>query len=254
MWKAIHPIPNPDPTPTFTGDPAANPDAGITRGSLYSNGAHDGRHLETGTTSAFNLSGQSWTFEGWFQHGETTPSGWGDIIGGTRDHPNYGGFTLRLTSANGLAANFFEGGSGGDGFGLSSTDPVTVGDSPSYFHHFALTWEDDAGANSTGLAELWIDGAWVDSADAPTGFSAAIADSNDMNQLIIGGRTAASGENTWEGRLDEFRWSDQVLQPWQFLNGSGLPPTEVIPEPSTLLIWTLLAGLGIGAGWRRRKR
>jgi hypothetical protein len=28
---------------------------------------------------------------------------------------------------------------------------------------------------------------------------------------------------------------------------------EIIPEPSTLLIWSLLAGLGIGAGWRRRK-
>jgi hypothetical protein len=28
----------------------------------------------------------------------------------------------------------------------------------------------------------------------------------------------------------------------------------IIPEPSTLLIWSLLAGLGIGAGWRRRKR
>jgi hypothetical protein len=28
----------------------------------------------------------------------------------------------------------------------------------------------------------------------------------------------------------------------------------IIPEPATLLIWSLLAGLGIGVGWRRRKR
>jgi hypothetical protein len=27
----------------------------------------------------------------------------------------------------------------------------------------------------------------------------------------------------------------------------------IIPEPSTLLIWSLLAGLGFGLGWRRRK-
>jgi len=27
----------------------------------------------------------------------------------------------------------------------------------------------------------------------------------------------------------------------------------VIPEPSALLVWTLLAGLGIGAGWRRKR-
>jgi hypothetical protein len=30
-----------------------------------------------------------------------------------------------------------------------------------------------------------------------------------------------------------------------------MPP---VPEPSTLLIWSLLAGLGIGVGWRRRTR
>jgi len=29
---------------------------------------------------------------------------------------------------------------------------------------------------------------------------------------------------------------------------------DVIPEPSTILIWSLLAGLGFAAGWRRRKR
>jgi len=28
----------------------------------------------------------------------------------------------------------------------------------------------------------------------------------------------------------------------------------LIPEPATLVIWTLLAGLGIAAGWHRRKR
>jgi hypothetical protein len=28
----------------------------------------------------------------------------------------------------------------------------------------------------------------------------------------------------------------------------------IIPEPSTLLIWSLLAGLGIGVGWWRRRR
>jgi len=32
----------------------------------------------------------------------------------------------------------------------------------------------------------------------------------------------------------------------------GVLPAQT-PEPSTLLIWSLLAGLGIGAGWRRRR-
>jgi hypothetical protein len=45
-----------------------------------------------------------------------------------------------------------------------------------------------------------------------------------------------------------------------FTGGSQIGPPESafaimpIPEPSTLLIWSLLAGLGIGAGWRRRER
>jgi hypothetical protein len=31
------------------------------------------------------------------------------------------------------------------------------------------------------------------------------------------------------------------------------PQTVIIPEPSTLLIWSLLAGLGVGLGWRRKR-
>jgi hypothetical protein len=38
----------------------------------------------------------------------------------------------------------------------------------------------------------------------------------------------------------------------------GLNEIEVygtpVPEPATLLVWSLLAGLGMGAGWYRRKR
>jgi len=33
----------------------------------------------------------------------------------------------------------------------------------------------------------------------------------------------------------------------------ALANTTVVPEPTTLLIWSLLAGLGVGLGWRRRK-
>jgi len=36
--------------------------------------------------------------------------------------------------------------------------------------------------------------------------------------------------------------------------GPQLEYMNVIPEPATILIWSLLAGLGIGVGWRRRKR
>jgi hypothetical protein len=46
---------------------------------------------------------------------------------------------------------------------------------------------------------------------------------------------------------------------WTQSGGSNLDVQAVvaiatIPEPTTLLIWSLLAGLGIGVGWRRRRK
>jgi len=35
--------------------------------------------------------------------------------------------------------------------------------------------------------------------------------------------------------------------------GQTLQLFAAVPEPATLLIWSLLAGLGIGLRWRRRK-
>jgi hypothetical protein len=35
---------------------------------------------------------------------------------------------------------------------------------------------------------------------------------------------------------------------------AAFEPDIIIPEPTTLLVWTLLAGLGIGCGWWRRKK
>lgn len=32
------------------------------------------------------------------------------------------------------------------------------------------------------------------------------------------------------------------------------PPTGIVPEPSTLIIWSLLGGLGIAVGWWRRRK
>jgi len=43
--------------------------------------------------------------------------------------------------------------------------------------------------------------------------------------------------------LDEFR----IGETWESVTA------YVVPEPTNLLIWSLLAGLGVGLGWRRRK-
>jgi len=38
-----------------------------------------------------------------------------------------------------------------------------------------------------------------------------------------------------------------------FLDDVVVSQLQAVPEPTTLLIWSLLAGLGVGLGWRRRK-
>ncbi len=69
--------------------------------------------------------------------------------------------------------------------------------------------------------------------------------------LAIGMQNSGGGNNFSEGDIDELAWYNEKLPVatlQQHLDAI------YIPEPSTLLIWTLLAGLGIGGGWRRRRK
>jgi hypothetical protein len=245
VLEADDPIPNPDRSPGFDGGPAW---AQGNNGSLYSPGADSGgRRLQTEAFDAFNLEDRSWTFEGWLQHEDTLPAAgsFGDIIGGTRDGNigygggSFGGFSLRLTNT-GLLSAYFDDRS--VPFSVSSPTAVALG--PETWHHFALTWEDGAGTNGTGLAELFLNGGLVGSASAPLGFSAAAADANDSNGFLIAGRLGA-GNNNWDGRLDELRFVRGVLGPGTFLNA---------PEPGALAIWALGLTLAAAVATRRRNR
>jgi hypothetical protein len=40
----------------------------------------------------------------------------------------------------------------------------------------------------------------------------------------------------------------------RFIYDSPFPTQQAVPEPSTLLVWSLLAGLGVGAAWWRRAK
>ena len=55
--------------------------------------------------------------------------------------------------------------------------------------------------------------------------------------------------------LDDLAVFNLALADWQISNVMRLGPANYnVPEPATLLIWSLLAGLGIGVGWRRRRK
>ena len=223
---AANPVPNPDTTPGFTGDPTANPDAGVANASLSAPGGTGQNYLNVPTDpgTVFNLSGKSFTFEGWFQHSASVaPDGFGHIIGGTRNAGDFGGYLVKMEANGSLKATFHE---NNDVAGGPVTFDVTTSGTDyrndTEFHHFALVWQDGAGDNGTGFVRIYIDGVLEASGSAPSDFSAAEADAGDQ-AFIIGGRNAAS-ENTWDGRFDEFRFSSAALTPSEFLSTPPAPP------------------------------
>ena len=64
---------------------------------------------------------------------------------------------------------------------------------------------------------------------------------------------ADEDNETGAGYLSSFFFSDTALTPEEMLALGGADADGVIPEPSTLIIWSLLGGLGISLGWWRRK-
>jgi len=138
------------------------------------------------------------------------------------------------------------------------------------FMHLAAVWDDTTdpdqlvlyakaiaggaattSVNSTGTFDSGI-GTGSGSAVFNLAAQTALLDATDgADEGHLGGNLQLSGES-----LDFFRGEMAVLRVYDF----GLTASQVqnnfntmIPEPTTLLIWSLLAGLGVGLGWRRRK-
>jgi len=111
------------------------------------------------------------------------------------------------------------------------------------FHVYTIITDDDL--------RLDLDGFPLASAgstfDNPTGTA-----------YTIGGNVNVNARH-YLGDIAEIIIFNRVLSPSE-INSVGIYleskyniDTAYVPEPSTLLVWSLLAGLGIGLGWRRRK-
>ncbi len=118
----------------------------------------------------------------------------------------------------------------------TSGDPAAQGDgindpSSQVWHHVALTYD-------ASLQRFTI------FTDHVAGSSRTLVNPfiHANNYMDIGKFSSAGGLF-----IDEARYSSGVLTPDQFLRAA-----DVIPEPTTLLVWSLLAGLGVGLGWRRK--
>jgi len=218
---AMQRLPNPDRTRGFAGDTVGNPGALACPGNPEAN-----RYLTTGPgTNVLRLHKTTWTVEGWVRFTGDTPDGYGDIILTTRDAPNFCGFNLvalrTRTHGEPLRLScYFELKALGDvpasRFGLV-TSPALHQDR---WHHIALTW--DATGEGAPRTSIYVDGMRAAAAEAPVGFDTESVDARTIDSLHIGAREASS-KNSFAGEIDEFRISDKVLQPREFLMFPATP-------------------------------
>ena len=84
----------------------------------------------------------------------------------------------------------------------------------------------------------------------------------EWNEAIIGGdvRKLRGGSYNYEAALMKASYGHNGSSTYEYddigfriaSTTDGIPP--IIPEPSTLIIWSLLGGLGIALGWCRRRK
>ncbi|HBG28833.1 MAG: hypothetical protein A2Y10_03625 [Planctomycetes bacterium GWF2_41_51] len=168
--------------------------------------------------STFDLAlDKSFTVEGWFKPSQASSR----YIVGVRqaDSSVYGGnYKGWSVAGNTSGLTFYLDGAAGAGNGISVTSGAITND----IHHFAAVW--DATAYK---AMLYVDGILKNEVAGSANWTL-----HRGGSLMIGARKTA--ETTYEyytGAIDEIRFSDVVLAPENFLNGS-----VSVPEPFTVAL------------------
>jgi hypothetical protein len=237
------PVPNPDAGPF---EDSSNPKDNAKSINFASAGYYS--YADGGDDQAGPLdikTNASFTFEGFFNIPDpgagSTDLG---VIGGTRSYTGViglGGYDgwMVWVRPGGYLGFIIDDEDGGiiDFSPESLADPspyATVDDGQT--HHFALVWNHDGGTNSGGKMSLYLDGSFYGAEDD---IDLRGSDNVYNNDDFAVGNRSASNSKPFPGRLDELRFSDEVLEPKDFL----------IPEPSALVL--LLAGL-IAVVVRRR--
>lgn len=223
---AADPIPNPDPGPFSTGTPADNPNSQLNFSA----------HRSVGSTVNTNFAmtdSSSWTLELFFKAG--TQSGWG-FMAGTRQYTGtWRGYQIKI-GTDGKVDVYLQAGDLASQKGEIFKTTGRYDDNE--WHHLAMTWDHNAGAN--GTVTLFIDQDQV-------GQAAGFGDLNEtINHVLAIGARDSGGNRVYtndpvEGLFDEARFSDEVLSPDEFL---------VAPEPTSM---GLLAVGGLVALRRRRR-
>jgi hypothetical protein len=140
----------------------------------------------------------------------------------------------RAGSTTTLAAYYFNGNR------ISSDDTFLA----NQWQHVALTYK-----TNHGTSRMFINGVDVSGTVAnPTNTVSFPANAT----ITLGDRVQGVDPSNNFQLADLSIWDGVLPQGYITALAKGADP-RLIPEPTTLLIWSLLAGLGVGLGWRRRK-
>jgi len=240
--------------------------------------------VDSGATTAVRLSGSSW-------QGSQASSLFTNQAYGISPFSTH--FTFQITNAGGIADGIESGGdgftftiqavgpssvgTGGGGLGYGgSTNPAILSSVAIEFDTFQNIWDADSnhlgiewGGNfqhqenfsalPVGISSRFDDGnvwhAWVDydgtalqvradqsairPADAMLTHDLDIAEIIGQEMAFLGFTAGAEGD-----------YGNTDILSWEF----SQPEATHAPEPSTLIIWSLLGTIGIAYGWRRRRR
>jgi hypothetical protein len=111
-------------------------------------------------------------------------------------------------------------------------------------------WHHVVWTRSGNTGNLYVDGLLRDTA-TNANYVRTATDRWSIGQEFDGG----SMSDFWNGLIDDVQIYDTALADWQVAAMFGSPGSVApVPEPSTLLIWSLLAALGLAAGWRRQSK
>ena len=198
-WYACDPVPNPDENVFAEGSPSAN-----------TNSIHRPMFKRDRYDEVFDMQDQPWTLEGWFRTDDANDT---ECIAGNRHAASsWNGWQLWMNAAG--QPSFFAINTSSESVFCASP---TTGFNDDAWHHFAIIWNPDDGED--GKMKIYLDG---DLKNSVTGIGSI--GSNTNRRFAVGVRNydgdGLYNDTRFLGRLDEFRWSNQVLDPNDFLNAN----------------------------------